>query len=581
MKGFYKNYLDINLDNNSVSTKKISSNICKTWLSGKGLSTYFLFNLLKPGIDPLSDENILIFSPGIAAGTIPGSSRYGVFSKSPLTNGYGESYSGGSLAPAFKRTGYDAVIIRKKASTPIYLVINNNGATFHDASGFMGLNTDESEIGVLKEVNEKRARALTIGPAGENLVRFACITNDIWRNAGRCGMGAVMGSKNLKAIVFHGEKKPEFHDADGIREFSRTLRKRGKEDRGVENLKKYGTPNMVKVLNHLGGFPTKYWSEGKSNSVEKISADYLIEDMGAKPNSCYNCFISCGKLVTVKKGVHKGIKIEGPEYETAFAFGGLCAIENLENVAYLNDVCDKLGIDTISAGSIVALVMEASKRNLLKDKLKYGDEKGAAKILEAITYRKDIGNFLADGIKIAGEKLNLNNLIAHVKGLDFPGYDPRVLKGMGLGYGTSARGACHLRGVYYKAELSGKSPHDLKEKTNQYVEYEDIMTIFDSIILCKFYWGLTSNQDLCELIKKLTGIEYNLEGLKEMSNRIITTTREFNIREGFSKVDDALPKRFHDEKLDGRSLEKKEYDTMLQEYYKLRNWNENGIPIKK
>jgi aldehyde:ferredoxin oxidoreductase len=578
MKGFSNTYLHIDLNTKRIQIRNIEDGICKTWLGGKGLATYLLLHTLKPGIDPLSEKNPLLLTPGIGAGAIPGTSRYGVYAKSPLTNGYGESYSGGSLAPAFKGTGYDAVLIRGKSPDPVYLEITDESTTFHDASGFMGFDTHRTEIDILKEINEKKARALTIGPAGENRVRFACITNDLWRNAGRCGMGAVMGSKNLKALVFHGAKEPEFSDAPGLKEFSKRLRERGRESKGVESFRKHGTLNMAKVLDHLSGFPAKYWTEGRSEDIGKISADYLVKEMEARPKACYNCFIACGKVATVKKGRHKGLKIEGPEYETTFAFGGLCAIDSLEEIAYLNDLSDRLGMDTITAGSLIGLIMGASHRKLVDYGLEYGDAEGAAKLLRDIAYKRGFGGVLAEGINAASEKLGLQELAMHVKGLDIPGYDPRILKGMGLAYGTSARGACHLRGTYYRAELGGKSPKDPAGKAKQYIDYEDVLTIYDSLIMCKFYGVLLSREDLCELVRILTGIDYRWEGLKEIANRIVSATREFNVREGFSMKDDALPGRFHSEPLKGKILAKEEYRAMLQAYYRHRNWSLEGVP---
>lgn len=571
-------YLEVNLTEPSLKVREIEDLVLKSWLGGKGLGTHLLLRALKPGADPLSADNVLTFTPGIAAGAVPGTSRYGVYAKSPLTNAYGESYSGGSLAPAFKRTGYEAVLIKGKSSRPVYLEITSEDTVFHDASVFMGLDTYETEAGVLKETNVKGARALTIGPAGENLVRFACINNDLWRNAGRCGMGAVMGSKNLKALVFHGEVEPEFSDPSGLKEFSSRLMEKGKESRGVENFRRYGTLNMATVLNHLGGFPTRYWTEGSFEGIEMISAEYLTKEMSARPKACYNCFIACGKLATVKKGRHRGLKIEGPEYETVFAFGGLCAIDSLEEVAYLNDLCDKLGMDTITSGSLVALIMEASRRQRIAHTLDYGDSEGAAELLEDIAYRRGLGGILADGVKVADKKFGLKDLIVHAKGLDFPGYDPRMLKGMGLAYGTSPRGACHLRSVYYRAELGGRSPEDPSEKARQFIEYEDAQTLFDSVIMCKFYGVIVSQVDIRQLIRMLTGVAHEEKALRDFANRVASAARAFNYREGLTMADDTLPRRFHSEPLKGKTLPEEEYREMLRAYYRLRGWSPEGVP---
>lgn len=580
MKGFFNSILRLDLDEGESRVTSLGDDVLKAWLGGKGLATYLLSRLLKQGVDPLSGENVLILSPGIAAGAVPGTSRYAVHSKSPLTMGYGESYSGGSLAPAFKAAGYDALVITGRSPGPVYLVVTPEGVSVEDASSLWGLSTYETEDAVLREVGEKKARALTIGPAGEQQVRFASIGNDYWRNAGRGGLGAVMGSKNVKAIVFHGDMEAEWGSPEEVRRFSKDLRKRGVDNPGVEGFRKYGTLKMARVLNHLHGFPSRYWTRGSTADIEKISADYLVEEMGARPKACYNCFIACGKLARVKKGPHRGLEIEGPEYETVFAFGGLCAIPSLEDIAYLNDLCDRLGMDTITTGSLVALVMEARQRGLVDYRIEYGDSAGAERLVRDIAMRRGLGAVLAEGVRKAGARLGLSDLAVHVKGLDLPGYDPRLLKGMSLAYGTSSRGACHLRATYYVAELTGKSPEDPREKVKDFMDYEDRLTLFDSIIMCKFYRDLLPWGDIRRLIAALTGIDYTVEQLRDVAGRIATAARAFNCREGLGMQEDFLPERLYREKVDHNTLSREEHMRMLREYYRQRGWTEEGAPKK-
>jgi aldehyde:ferredoxin oxidoreductase len=581
MKGFFNSILHVNLDDGKTRITEVGARVYKSWLGGKGLATYLLLRCLKPGVDPFSRENVLIFTPGIAAGSVPGTSRYSVHSRSPLTMGYGESYSGGSLAPAFKATGHDALVITGRSSRPVYIVVTPGMASLEDASSLWGLSTYEAEASVLKEVGEKKARALTIGPAGENQVRFASIGNDYWRNAGRGGLGAVMGSKKVKAIVFHGDEKVEWGRPEEVRDFSRELRKKGVKNPGVKGFRKYGTLKMARVLNHLHGFPSRYWSRGSTEHIEEISADYLVKEMDARPKACHNCFIACGKLVKVKKGPHRGLEIEGPEYETVFAFGGLCSISSLEEIAHLNDLCDRFGMDTITTGSLVALVMEAGRRGLLEPRLKYGDAEGAENLIRDIAEKRNLGAVLAEGTKKASAKLGVSDLSIHVKGLDLPGYDPRLLRGMALAYGTSSRGACHLRTTYYVAELSGRSPDNPRDKVKDFMDYEDRLTLLDSIIMCKFYRDLIPWGDMKKCIAALTGVDYTLEHLRDIAGRIATAARVFNHREGFRARDDALPERLYKENVNDKALTKEEYQKMLREYYLLRGWSEEGIPKKR
>ena len=580
MKGFFNSILFLDLDEGESRRFSPGNDVYRRWLGGKGLATYLLHRLLKEGVDPLSGENLLIFTPGIAAGSLPGTSRYSVHAKSPLTMGYGESYSGGSLAPAFKAAGYDALVITGRSPKPVYLVVTPDGVSIEDASSLWGLSTYEAEDEVLREVGEKKARALTIGPAGENQVRFASIGNDYWRNAGRGGMGAVMGSKKVKAIVFYGDREAEWGSPDGLQGFSKSLREKGVNNPGVEGFRKYGTLKMAKVLNHLHGFPSRYWTSGSAEDIERISADYLVEEMDARPKACRNCFIACGKLARVKKGPHRGLEIEGPEYETVFAFGGLCAIQSLEEIAHLNDLCDRLGMDTITTGSLVALVMEAGHRGIIDEGIEYGDAIKAEELIRDMAAKRGLGAVLAEGVKRASHKLGVSGLAVHVKGLDLPGYDPRLLKGMSLAYGTSSRGACHLRATYYVAELTGKSPDDPRDKVRDFIDYEDRLTLFDSIIMCKFYRDLIPWEDIKKCITALTGVDYTLDQLREIAGRIATAARAFNYREGMDMRYDYLPERLYMEKVKDRGVSREEHLRMLREYYRQRGWSQEGEPKK-
>ncbi len=584
MKGFFNKILRIHLKTRTFQEETLPDSVLETTLGGKGLGTYLLMRDNPPAVDPLAPENKLIFCTGPITDTrIYGSCRHGVFTKSPLTGIYSESYSGGKAAEPMSRTGYDAFIFEEASNEPVWIEISDRKVIFHNAADLWGKDTYLTEDEVLKRVDKKGAAALVIGPAGENRVRYAVIENDYWRSLGRTGVGAVMGSKKLKAIVFHGGRKKEIAYPDRLEQFAKETFERAKDTPGVQNYKRMGTPMLVAMNNAVGGFPSKYWHLGTFEGWEKISAEALLERCHVRPTACLRCFVACGDLSEVKEGRHKGLKIEGPEYETIYAFGGLCMVHEIEEIAYLNDICDRLGMDTISAGSLCAFAMEASEKGRLKEKITWGDVDKIADLLHDIASKKGIGAILAEGIRHAAKTWEMEDAAIHVKGLDPAGYDPRVLKGMGLACATSDRGACHLRATFYKAELAGMIPIDQMEgKAKLFLEFEDRFNIHDSLILCRFYRDIYWDWNtLSTIVEVTTGLKLDEKSLRKISSTIQDETRRFNLREGVTPKEDTLPKRFFDEPLgkDGKTIRREELHKMLQDYYALRGWSSEGIPI--
>ena len=577
MDGFHNKVLHIDVSQRSFEEEPIDDKVYGECLGGKGLGTYLLLNNLRAGVEPLSEDNVIVFATGPATDTkVFGSSRYGVFTKSPLTGLYCESYAGGSVAEPLSRTGYDAIIIKGASAKPIYLEISSGNVEFHDAAHVWGKDTYETEDTVRKEVGVKDAGIAVIGPAGENLIRFAVIENDYWRSAGRTGAGAVLGSKRIKAIAVHGDRGRSVARIDLLNELWREMGSKAKTDVGATAYKKFGTPMLVAATNRVGAFPTKYWSRGTFDRWQDISADALLERCKVRPKACPKCFLACGNLVEVVDGRHRGLKIEGPEYETIYAFGGLCMIDDIREIAYLNDLCDRLGMDTMTAGNLAAFTIEASHRESIGEKIEYGDSDAVAELLKKTTRREGIGAILAEGITYASKKWGLEDLAVHVKGLEPAGYDPRVLKGMGLAYATSDRGACHLRATFYKAELSGMmAPDQIEGKAEMVIDFEDRHTLFDSLIVCRFFRDLYPWDILSRIIKGTTGMDLDRKQLQRLGWNITNTAREFNLREGMSKADDTLPKRFFEEKLgdSGKVLLKSDFTRMLSDYYSLKGWS--------
>ena len=586
MKGFFNRILRINVTDQNYHVDSTDDAVLEKYLGGKGLATTLLLENNPPGVDPLSPENNLILAIGPVSGTaIWGSCRYGIYTKSPQTGFYSESYSGGTVADYMARAGYDAIIIQGASKAPVWLEIFDEGVRFHNAESLWGMETYQTEDQVRELVSQKnphhpKSGVMVIGPAGENKVTLSVVENDYWRSAGRTGAGAVMGSKRIKAIAFWGSRKKELADEKQVSTFAREIAKRGKDDPGAKAYKSKGTPQLVKLMNRVGGFPTRYWQKGVYEHWENISAEALQERCKVEPHACLKCFMACGRLSTVKEGRHAGLRIEGPEYETIYAIGGLCEIDSIEEIAYLNDICDRLGIDTISAGNLVAFAIEASRQGRIDLKIDYGDVDSIAALMEDIAYRRGTGELLSRGIKAAAKEWGMEEQAIHVKGLEPAGYDPRVLKGMGLAYGSSDRGACHLRTTFYKPELSGLvDPDQIEGKAAVLAEWEDRLTISDLLILCRFYRDLYQWEELATIIEGTTGLRLDKDGLCAIAANVVNATRRFNIREGLSAEDDRLPRRFHKEPLEsGKIITEAEMETLLKDYYQSRGWSEAGIP---
>lgn len=587
MFGFYNTIANIDATGHTWQKQEVPDTVLNNTLGGKGLGAHLLLERNPPKTDPLGPDNHLIFAIGPTVGTsVWGSCRYGVYTKSPQTGYFSESYSGGTVAARMAKTGFDAVVIRGASQKPVWLEISDRDIVFHDAGDLAGKDTFETEDRVRSWIQENRPDAkncgvITIGPAGENRVAFAVIENDYWRSAGRTGVGAVMGSKNIKAVAFWGNAKKQAADPELIKEITRELSARSKEDKGVHAYKTMGTPMLVDIMNEAGGFPTRYWSRGRADHRDKINAGALHERCDVEPHACLQCFMACGRLSTVKQGRHQGLKIEGPEYETIFAFGGLCEVTEIEEIAYLNDICDRLGIDTITAGNLAGFAIEAAREGKIDHDIDYGDVDKIARLLEDIAFRRGIGEVLARGIRHAAKMWSMEDRAIHVKGLEPAGYDPRVLKGMGLAYGTSDRGACHLRATFYKPELSGLIDRDqIEGKAEMFAEWEDRLTVFDCLVLCRFYRDLYQWEELGRMIRAATGLAMDKEAMRALAASVTNNARRFNIREGMTPADDRLPKRFHREVLPetNQVITEEQMEVLLKEYYRARGWDAAGNP---
>jgi len=575
MDGWHGAILLIDLTDGSWTTTATTDLVDQRLLGGKALSVPLLKRF---------GPDALVFAAGPACGSrIWGASRYGVFTRSPLTGLHTESYAGGRVPEALDAAGYDAVVLIGASAQPVVLVISPEEVRFGDAADLWGMDTYAAETAAVERFGAgtyRKRGALVIGPAGERQVAFAVIENDRWRSAGRTGVGAIMGRKRVKALVVQGDRRRPLHDAALIDRIAADVRTTARDDAGVAAYRANGTPMMVAALNSVGAFPTRYWSRGRLDGWERISADALHRQCDVRPHACARCLMACGRLTTVRSGPHAGLQIEGPEYETLYAFGGLCLTDAIEKIIHLNDLCDRLGIDTMSAGNLVAFTMEAHERQVSPFAIAYGDADRAAELLTLIAHREGVGDLLARGIRHVAAAWGLEDIAVHVKGLEPAGYDPRVLKGMGLAYATSDRGACHLRTTFYKPELSGVVPPDaVAGKAELLIDYEDRLTLFDTLILCRFYRDLYPWELLGEIIHGLTGMPGDQRSLQQLAAAVRDQLRGYNVSLGMQPHDDNLPPALHRPLADsGKCISRDELAAMLADYYRLRNWNARGQP---
>ena len=586
--------LNIDLKTQSIKVEKTNLKDAKNFIGAKGLGAKILFDRLAPKTDPLSPNNILMFTTGPLTGTSSQTSGRGtVVTKSPQTGLFVDSHFGGFFAMEQKKAGWDLIIVNGKSEKPVYIIVIDNKAQFKDASKLWGMECLKTHNFLQK--TEGKSRTAVIGPAGENLVKFSAITFDGHRHAGRGGTGAVMGSKNLKAIVLRGSNKIPIHNPDDFKKKTKEVLRQIQENDFVPKRRKYGTPYWVDLINKEGFIPTKNYQEGNFEHADEINAETMQKRIVDKGGACYNCVIACWNKSTIKKGPFKGVSLVGPEYETIALMGSNLCMPSIEDVAYINSRCNELGMDTISLGGVLGFAIEAYEKGIItKDDLdgkdiEWGKPKKLAKLIEDIAYRKSkAADILAEGTKIAAEKLGKKSekLAVHVNGLEIPGYDPRGTFGMGLAYATSDRGACHQRAWTVKAELWDPELErfSFEKKAKIVKDVQDERAAFFSLVLCDF--APISEENCVDMWNLSTGFDHSVESYLKCGERIWNLVRLFNLREGHDPDNDKLPIRlFNDPFTKGPAkdilLTKKGFDKSLQEYYSLRGWNKSGIPTKE
>lgn len=601
MSGYMGRVLKVNLSDGTIKTIPTDMEVAKRYLGGKGYAVKILYDYLKAyekkgvaprDINPFGDENILIFATGPATGVVgfPCSGRYHVMAlRSPLTGSIASANSGGRWGPFLKFAGYDAIIIEGKSEEPVYLEVIDGSAELRCAKDLWGKNVFETEK-ILKDRAGVRCSVACIGPAGENQVLFACIMNDEHRAAGRTGVGAIMGSKKLKAIVVGGEQRPMVAKPDEFDVVSKdALEKLKKNPVTGEGLPKYGTAILVNIINNAGILPYKNWQTGYNEKADEISGETLAEKYLLKNKACWGCQIGCGRVTAVKEGCYQILYSEGPEYESIWALGNATGVMQLDAIIKANHLCDELGLDTISMGSTIACAMELREKGYIPDEvlegldLRFGN---AAAMVEAVwrtAYKAGFGRYLALGSKRLAEIFGAPDLSMSVKGLELPAYDPRGAKGIGLTYATANRGGCHVTGYTISPEILGipeKIDPLTPEGKAQWVKaFQDFTCVVNSTVNCLFTTFALGAEDYAKLLSAVTGWDLTTDEIMRIGERIYNLERVIMNRFGFTGRDDTLPKRLLQEPMPEGAAKGQvvELDKMKEEYYKLRGWV-NGVP---
>jgi len=591
--GFKNREVIVDLSAGSVSYREINEELAKKYVGGRGLGVKYVLDN-GPRVEALSEDNLLCIMTGPVSGSrTVMSGRLCVVTKSPLTGTVTDSHMGGWTAARLKWAGVDNILIKGKSDKPVYLYIENGQAELRDASDVWGMGT-RGTIQVMKNrYGADNLSVMCIGQGGENQVRFAGFMNENDRSAGRGGTGAVAGSKRLKAIVIKAEQKGNMPvpandekykkaNQDGLKmimEGGLTAPKKG-------GLSVYGTNVLTSLINEVGALPTmnsQYtnWDQAEGHSGETVNKTLLVAD-----NTCHACPVACKKEVEVKEGKYK-TRVESFEYESGWALGANCGLGDAAAISYLINLCNEYGIDTIELGNVLSATMEASQRGLIAEQVQWGDADGMIRLTEDLVFRRGLGDVLAEGTARAAAAFGDANLAMTVKGQAIPAYDPRGIQGIGLGYATSNRGACHLRGYTVASEIAG-----IPEPTDRLVPegkgallkiFQDLHAFSDSMNVCKFSAFSEGADNYAAQYSAMTGVDITAEDVLKIGERIYNLERHFNNLAGFDKrEDDYLPKRFTEEAATGNSAgHVSRMDIMLDEYYAARGWVDGVVPESK
>jgi len=604
--GWRGKLLRVDLSERAVSTEEIDQRLLSAFYGGRGLNMFFLYQHLEAETSPFDPENTLIFGSGPFVGTsVPANGRYNVSSRSPLTGILGDANSAGIWAPSLRWAGYDGILVKGEADTPVYLSITEEGSELLDAAEIWGKTVTETDL-ILRQRHGKDAHILAIGPAGENRVRYASIMNDLDRAAGRTGNGAVMGAKRLKAIVIRARGKIPVADPDGLKEVCKKIRKAMLSSPSYPIRSQFGTPMLTMLYNEMGVLPTFNNQAAIFSEAEKISGERLKEEFVIRQASCYRCPVHCSRISRIDKGEFKGLEFEGPEFESICSLGSRLGHSNFEAILYLCKRLNDLGMDTISTGGTIAYAMECWQRGLLTEKdteglnLTWGNTGSIIQLVEKIAFRRGFGDMLAEGVQRASEKIPGSERYAlHVKGMEIPTQEVRGLKAWGLGWAVSSRGADHCRAfpvmetTWHKDQAKeffgtekAADRFAYEGKAEMIKWAEDFGAVIDALGLCTISYvamGL-SPKLVAEAYRAVTGEDTDEEKLLETGDRIVTLERLLNLKLGLIPQQDTLPRRFIEEPVpEGPSAgEVIDIDKLVSQYYGVRDWDKlTGRPSKE
>ncbi len=572
-------FLQIDLSSRKYEILDTDKELTKEYIGGKGLG-FAILDKIAPNPDALGPENPLIFVNGPFTGTkIQTSARTTLVTKSPLTNSVQDSHCGGNFGPALKRAGFDYFIITGKSNTPVYLYLYNDKLEIFDASELWGKGIFETSDKLIEKHQQNDVRIAAIGQAGENLSKISCVGVDKHRNFGRGGVGAVMGSKNLKAIVVDGDNEIKYFDEEKFNKENKNLTKAILANDGVKFRRIKGTMKCVRGGQEMEYLPTKNWQKVQYDDFEKISSETARKELNWKDTSCYNCAIRCSKWAR-----WDGHEIEGTEYETVAFFGSGCEVNNIKDVAWANEMCNDLGFDTISAGGTMGFAMECYEKGLLENwdgiEMKWGNAKAQREMLEKMAFRNGVGNIFADGTKVAAQKIGKGSeeFAININGMELSGINPLGALTMGVAMSV-ADFASHTR--LWIAEQEFGPEFKIEDIVSTVAEGIDTVNVRNSLVVCDFVpEGLDS---LVKVLNAATGFNYTGNSLLQIGTKINDLSRKYNLRNGRTYKDDILPERFFKETslagfMRGEKLEKVYFNNLIQDYYKLRGWSEQGEP---
>jgi len=602
--------LRIDLKEGSSRVETLTEESARRFFGGRGLGARIMFQELHPRIDPFGSENKIVFATGpITGAPFSGNSRYVVMAKSPLTNAWGEANASGWFGPELKFAGYDAIVVEGKAFQPVYILVGDETVDIRDASKLWGKTTGETQKAIRDENKDENIRVAGIGPGGENLVRFASVISDLNRAAGRCGMGAVMGSKKLKAIAVRGHREVSIADKASFREFAQRAAKEALSRGWGKGLREHGTDGGLEVLSATGRLPTQAFKRGTFEGADKITGTTMSETILKNIATCPNCVVACKRVVEAKEPYEVDPAYDGPEYETCASLGSLCMNDNLVAISKGNELCDKYSLDTISTGVSIAFAMECYEKGLLTKAdtggldLAWGNHRAIIQLIEMIAKRQGIGDLLADGVARASKKIGrgAEQFALCIKGQELPMHEPRGKKGVALAYAVSNRGACHLQAPHddsFESEMDldpaiGFSPsiaprHRLytgKEKVQLVRIGQDLYSLNNCLVTCgnqTVPWNHTS-ETMLGLIRSITGWDVTWEELLTVGERATNLCRAFNAREGLRREDDTIPRRLMEPLPDGlykgEAVTEQQLNQMLDNYYEMMGWDpKTGIP---